>query len=94
MTKLNLTRKAVELPIYKNVEPAYVKSIQQDWLTMYDELQRYKKGLKEAVEDITVCSFSSEYYIEPQNAKNEKFYIEHLSVIKILQAHFPELKGE
>ena len=61
--------------------------VERDWLTLYDELERYKKGLKEAVDDTN----EQLNEIDENNSITNSFCEGIRYALDIMQRHFPEL---
>jgi len=79
--KLNFKRELVEK--MESQEPLDdPKLFMQDWLTMHNEIARYRKGLREAVDEIDIAD------VKPTGG------LTWYGVKQILQKHFPELKED
>jgi len=78
MIKLNLDKEQVETLLKRNPLGVHKVKVMQDWLSMYAEIERLNKALKEMVKDI-----------EKEDKKpGFPWHIIHVILFK----HFPELE--
>ena len=95
MNKLNLT-KEIAFDIKKNLncywDSKRIDLLASDWFTMYTEIERLNKSLKEAVEEIEIYSKKIDRNYKYQTS-NERSYGQGASrIFGILKSHFPELE--